>query len=425
MKIKRRITAIMAVCILVVSMAAGCGQERQDNQIFLFDPAEEQQDTTLSMLGYKADSLNLLAIEDALHGFMDQAPGVNITYEGIKGSRYWDALEKRASSDTLDDIFMVDHDRVMDFSSRGLLADLSGIPGLEQYTDTVSSQFLNEDGSVWFLPTCIAAYGLYINKDLLKADGQEIPANWDEFASVCDYYAGQGCTPIIINNYSSLRSLIAAKGLFDVYQSKDPAAEIAAFNTGKKDLADQLVPGLEMACEMIGRGWVDCAEALDTTQTDGDLSLFVEGERPFMVTGAWASPRVADMEPAFEFSIYPFPILEDGSVLVMDTATCVAVNAGSAYQKEAMDFLAYLIEPDVMWNYCDSQSSYMPLKDNRTPTDKAIAPLAENLSNGRSVIGSDYRLTLPLDTALNECTTALLNGADLQEAEDLLRDQLR
>lgn len=425
MKTKKRVIAMLTACMTALAMVGGCGKEQQDSQIFLYDPVEEQSDITLSMFGYKADSLNLLAIEDTLHSFMEQNPGVNITYEGIKGSAYWDALTKRVVSGTLDDIIMVDHDRVLDFSSRGLLADLSGLPGLDNYSELASSQFLNEDGSVWFLPTCISAYGLYVNYDLLEADGQTVPTNWEEFAVVCDYYADKGCAPIIVNNYSSLQALMAAKGMFDVYQSEDAAAWISAFNTGEKDLAGQLAPGVEMVCEMIARGWIDCSEGLATTQTDGDLVLFAGGDRPFMVTGAWASPRVADMEPGFTYGVHPFPILEDGSVLVVDAATCVAVSTGSAHQEEAMDYIAYAIQPDVIWSYCESQSSYSPMKDDRTLADNAIAPLTEYLSNGRSVIGSDYRLTLPMDTALRECATALLCGADREEAETVLMEQLR
>lgn len=425
MRTHKHVIAMLTVCMTALAMAGGCGKQQQDSQIFLYDPVEEQTDITLSMLGYKADSLNLLAIEDTLHGFMEQKPEVNITYEGIKGSAYWDALTKRADSGTLDDIIMVDHDRVMDFSSRGLLADLSGLSGLDNYAELASSQFLNEDGSVWFLPTCISAYGLYVNYDLLEADGQTVPTDWEEFAAVCDYYVDKGCAPVIVNNYSSLRVLMAAKGMFDVYQSEDTAAEISAFNAGEKNLAGQLAPGVEMVCEMIKRGWINCSEGLATTQTDGDLKLFVQGDRPFMVTGAWASPRVADMEPGFTYGVHPFPVLEDGSVLVVDAATCVAVSAGSAHQAETMDFIAYVIQPDVIGNYCESQSSYSPMKDNRTLADNAVAPLTEYLSNGRSVIGSDYRLTLPMDTALVECATALLRGADAEEAKTVLMEQLR
>ncbi len=422
MGIKKCAAIALAACVLSSAVLTGCGE--QSGQIFLYEPGTEEKDVTVSMVGYKADTLNLLAIEETLHGFMDQNSGINITYEGLKGSTYWSALEKRASTGTLDDIFMIDHDRMQEYSSQGLLADLSEVPGLNSYNALAKSQFADGSGQVWFLPTCIAAYGLYVNRDVLEADGQTVPTNWGEFAAVCDYYVGKGSTPIIVNNSSSIRSMIVGRGMFDVYQSQDPEAEIDALNSGKKDLTEQLAPGLEIAFEMISRKWVDCSEALETSQTNGDLELFDGGERPFMITGAWASPRVKDMDPGFEYSVYPLPVLEDGGVLVADVATCLAVNAESQHLEKAKDFLAYVIQPDEMWSYCDSQSSYTPLNDNRTPTDSAVAPSVECWGSGRIVIGADYRLEFPIDTALNECVTALLSGESLRDVENLLREQL-
>jgi raffinose/stachyose/melibiose transport system substrate-binding protein len=67
-------------------------------------------------------------------------------------------------------------------------------------------------------------------------------------------------------------------------------------------------------------------------------------------------------------------------------------------------------------DYCNTQSSYTPLKDNRTPSDKTIAISAEYLFNGQNVIGSDYRLNLPLDNTENEISTQMLKGMGTQEA---------
>jgi raffinose/stachyose/melibiose transport system substrate-binding protein len=76
--------------------------------------------------------------------------------------------------------------------------------------------------------------------------------------------------------------------------------------------------------------------------------------------------------------------------------------------------------------YCNTQSSYTPLNDSRTPSDETIAPSVEYLFNGQSVIGSDYRLELPLDNAENEVGKLMLAGMGTEEAkvkmEELLYD---
>ncbi len=423
---KRTRCIIVTLCVLsiIISSLNGCQSSDQNSRIFLYDAKEEQEKIIVTAFGYKADTLNLLAIEDALHGFMDENQGITVTYEGIKGSAYWDALSKRAAEGVMDDIIMVNHDTVLRYGNQGLLADLSGLPGLDNFTELAVEQFLNEDGTVWFLPICISTYALYINLDLLNANGQTVPENWSEFSELCDYYVEKGIVPIIANNYRSIDSLITAKSMYDVYQTHNSAETIEAINQGEIDLAEKLTVGIEMAREMIDRGWFDCTEVLATEQTSDDLELFAQGERPFMITGGWASPRVAELEPQFEYKIYPYPIMDDGSVLLIDVNTCVSVNANSEYVDEALDFLAYLVEPDVMWNYCDSQSSHTALIDDRTPSDQTIAPASEYIENGPCVIGSDYRLTLNYDAALTECAHALLNGASAEEAEMTLRNAL-
>ena len=229
---------------------------------------------------------------------MEQNPDIIVTYEGVKGIDYWNALERRAQANGLDDVFMVDHDRVIKLAEQEKLADLSGLPTIEKYQDKMKEQFIGEDGSVYFLPSCVSAYGLYINYDLLEEHGQKVPENWSEFMEVCQYFADQGSAPIVANNYTSLRTLIVGKSLYSVYQ-KDSAAAIEAFNRTPAELANTLRPGIELVEQMIDRKWIDCEEVSVTNPTSDDLKLFVSGDRPFMVTGCWATSRVAIWSLAF------------------------------------------------------------------------------------------------------------------------------
>ena len=290
----KRILSIILMSVILT----GCSQRSSEIMLIESEPSMKQEHMFLSVYGYKADVRNLIAIEKILNQFMEQNPDIIVTYEGVKGIDYWKALERRAEANVLDDVFMVDHDRVMDMADKGRLADLSSLSTIENYQDRMKEQFIREDGSVYFLPICISLYGLYINYSLLEAHGQKVPENWSDFMEVCNYFAAKGITPVIANNYASLRKLIAAKSLYSVYQ-QDTAAAIKEFNREPAKLANTLRPGIEMVEEMIDRKWIDCAEVLETEQTSDDLQLFVDGNRPFMVTGGWAAARVQDMEPDF------------------------------------------------------------------------------------------------------------------------------
>jgi raffinose/stachyose/melibiose transport system substrate-binding protein len=410
---------IVGLCLALLS---GCSTTALGgkNAAYIEDAAEDDAaspEVQLTFFGFKADALNLTAIEAALQGYMRENPNVVISYEGLKSSEYWDVFDTRAENDAMDNIVMVHHDDVVRLRDEGKLSDLSDLATLSNFSDMARSQFTEDDGSVYFLPTQISTFGLYVNDDLLAEYGMDIPTNWGEFSAVCDAFVDQGIVPIVGNNFTTWRSLIAAKGLYPVYQMEHPEELIEQFNTGEADIMDYLSDGIDMVGEMLDRGWFDKEEALNTGSTSDDLALFAQGDRPFMITGGWASPRLMELEPQFEYGIYPFPILEDGSVLVMNVDTCISVAAHAENVNIAKDFVEYLTQPDVIRDYCDTQSSYTPLADDRTPSDPTIAPSVEYLFNGQSVIGSDYRLKLPLDNAENEVGKLMLSGMGTEEAK--------
>jgi raffinose/stachyose/melibiose transport system substrate-binding protein len=417
---KRNVMLFLAVCLSAIFLC-GCGSDSHAhaNQVYVEDtqaPTTDTEEVKLTFFGFKVDTMNLTAIETALQGYMDENPNVSITYEGLKSSDYWDTLDIRKENDTLDNIFMVHHDDVVELKKEGKLADLSDLSTISNFSSMAQSQFIEEDGSVYFLPTQISTFNLYINLEMLEAYGIEVPTNWSEFAAACDYFVEQGIVPIIGNNFTTWRSLIAGKSLYPVYQLEHPEELIEKFNTGEVDIMDYLSVGIEMVGEMLDRGWFDREEALSTSSTSDDLELFAQGDRPFMITGGWASQRLKAKGADFEYGIYPFPILEDGSVLVMNVDTCISVSAHGDNLDVTKDFVEYFTQPDVIMEYCNTQSSYTPLEDDRTPTDEAIAPSAPYLFNGQSVIGSDYRLNLPLDSAENEIGKAMLGGMGTEEA---------
>ena len=362
--------------ILIAALfLTGCGRQK----ITSYEPDTTHAslpETKLTFFGYKYEAINVTAIEDSLRDFMQENEHISITYEGIKGVDYYEVLDKRIST---------------------------------------------KNGNV---PTSISAFGLYCNEDLLKKHKQKIPKNLQEFMDVCAYFKNKGITPIVANNDISLKTIILAKGLYPVYQQQDKDAAMEQFNTGERDLAKTLEPGFTLVEEMIQRGYVDADEALKTEKTKDDLILFAKGEQPFMLTGAWAAPRLRDLQPKFTFSIHPYPILEDGCAMVINIDTRISVNANSPHVKEAKQFVEYLTQKDVLWKFVNSQSSFSPLKDEQMAQDIAIQPMEPYLTNGRSVIGADDNLIYPIWNLTRESTQKLLKKEERASVLADLRKQL-
>lgn len=419
---KQRVV-LYAILIFMVGLLNGCLPAKSEN--IVFDSARQtlQPQTEITFFGYKYEALNVMAIEEALHGFMEEYPDISISYDGIKSPEYFDVLEKRMNTGNGDDIIMVDHEQRLKLGKQGKLADLSDLSTLENFSELAWSQ-MSAGGVIDYLPTSISAFGLYCNLDLLKEHGQKIPENLKELETVCDYFVSKGITPIVANDDISLKTIAIAKGLYPFYQQENSIEAIAQFNSQEADLAAALLPGFQLVEAMLERGWVNREEALVTAKTKDDLLLFSRGDRPFMLTGVWAVSRLRDLSPDFTFEVTPYPILEDGDVLVVNVDTRISVRGDSLSLKEAKQFVEYLTRQDVMWEFVNSQSSFSPLVENRLAEDAAIQSIGPYLTNGRSVIGSDDNLEIPIWTMTRECIAGMLEGDDAETAVSHMKELL-
>lgn len=118
MRIQHRIASVCLALVFAASALTGCSAGQGAN--IIYDSGSQPTDplTSLSFFGYKYEALNVTAIEDALHGFMDEHPDITISYDGIKSPEYFDILERRLNTGNGDDIIMVDHERVLELGAR-------------------------------------------------------------------------------------------------------------------------------------------------------------------------------------------------------------------------------------------------------------------------------------------------------------------
>lgn len=405
--------------ILILTLTAGtlaaCACNRGENIIYDNGQTNPSAPVNLTFFGFKYEALNVMAIEDSLHSFMNEYPDISISYDGIKSPGYFDVLNKRLATGNGDDIFMVDHERVLELGRQGKLADLSSLSTLDNFSDLAMGQ-MTASGTIHYLPTTISAFGLYCNQDLLKQHGQKIPENLAELEEVCDYFVSRGITPIVANNDISLKTIAIAKAMLPFYQQKDAVGSISSLNYDQDSLIKALYSGFQLVDHMLDSGWVDREEALNTAKTKDDLNLFAKGDRPFMLTGAWAVQRLRDLNPDLNFEVRPYPIMEDGCVLVINMDTRISIRADSSHMEEAIKFVEYLTQNEPMLEFVNNQSSFSPLKENQLAEEKAVRSIGPYLTNGRSVIGSDDNLDFPIWDMSRQCIVGMLKGGNAGDA---------
>ncbi len=419
-EMRKKVFAILLAGSICMLSLAGCSGKVNKVQVV---EKGTQETVTLTFFGNKADESNVHVIEQIMSEFMTEHPDIVITYESIKGADYYETLMKRMETGNGDDIFMVDHDSTITLHKEGKLADLTGLSTIDRYMEDMKEQFICEDGIYW-LPTTVSAFGLYCNMDMLKEHNQTVPTNWKEFEAVCDYFVEKGITPVVANNDISLKTLAIGTSYYEQYQSGQAGQFFTDLNSGKIGFGESLSKGISLVDKMLQKKYVDADIAKNTQKTSNDLEDFAKGEYPFMLTGVWASDRLkSDYHAEFYYEVDPLPILEDGSLVVVNPDTRLAVNADSKYPDEAKLFVDYFTQAENLHEFCEDQCSISPLKDGQSSSAKEIQQVIQCYQEGRIAIGGDYRLRLPIWSFTKDATQKLLDGISKTEVQKELDEE--
>ena len=222
-----------------------------------------------------------------------------------------------------------------------------------------------------------------------------------------------------------MKTLAIGAGFYPVYQEGRQAEVFEGINSGRDALSDYLRPGFSLAGTLIDRGYVDAQTASITRKTSDDLAEFARGEAPFMLTGAWAAGRLEEMAADLDFEVHPLPVLEDGSLLVINADTRLSVNRSSEHLDDAMKFVEYFTREENILKFADQQASLSPLKTSMPTSVKAIQPLIPCYEEGRVVFGADAGLDIPIWDLTAEVSRRLLSGQALNDAMDWMDQQAK
>lgn len=405
---KRALLAVVALFLVAVFVTA-CGKSA-DNQVQSLGKKTTAK-VKLTFFGNKADESNVHVIEKIMASYMKEHPDVVISYESIKGRKYYDTLDQRMAHSSGDDVFMVDHDAIQKLKKTGKLANLADLPTLKDYREGTREQFTEDNGSIYWLPTTISAFGLYCNMDLLKEHGQKVPTNLKEFRAVCDYFLSKGITPIVANNDISLKTILTGISFYDTVQNGDAAKLVTSLNNGSLSFGTSVRDGVRVVNTIISKHYVDREATLKTQKTSDDLAIFAKGKQPFMLTGTWASRRLkTDFHAKFAYELHALPLLADGGFVVTNPDVRLAVNANSKHLKEAKEFLAYFTRADNIHEFADDQSSISPLNDKFVSSVKEMQPIIDCYDEGKFVRATSSRLKLPTWGLTREAVVDLLHG---------------
>ena len=425
--LRRWAAACAAGAMLLAS--AGCGINGEDKNLLpgrkeseqvvnMFSPMEKT-DPNAENVARTASDLTIAMAEERL--------GVTVAYQTYTAEDYQDktydevALD-RARND-MDDLYLLNPDTILTLGAEGRLMDLSGLDSAKSLREIV--RVANTvDGKLVAIPQEVVAYGLFVNVDMFRQYGLELPNTPEEFLECCRVFQENGVdTPVGANRWW-LETFVLAQAYADLYNGGNTEAEIAALNSGEARYSDYMRPGFEFLQELIDCGYIDAEKALVSEAIEAERPDFLAGRTP-IVMAYWgaANTDTAYGDTDFEMQVIGFPSSRGQMPVIPMTG--FAVGAGAEHAEDAMRVLDVVTSDEALQLYSETNRVISPSKNVSVACVPALRPLNDRIEEGVYVLGSNAGMNV--EQWGNTCLIVrqLLGGGTVDEcmaAFDRLQD---
>ncbi len=427
--VAKRYVAILAAGIVILA-SASCGNgektknllpgdKQKERFVNLFSPMEKI-DPDAENVARSASDLTVMMAEEQL--------GVTVGYmtytaEDYQDKTYDDVVLERARNN-MDDIYLLNPDTLLALGAEGKLMDLSGLECAENLRDII--RVANTvDGKLVAIPQEVVAYGLFVNVDMFRQYGLELPKTPEEFLECCRVFKENGIeTPIGANRWW-LENFVFAISYADLYNGGNTEAEIEALNSGEAKYSDYMRPGFEFLKKLIDLGYIDKEKAIVSEAIEAEGPDFLAGKTP-IVMAYWgaANTETAYGKTDFEMQVIGFPSSRGQMPVMPMTGFGIGVEAEHA--EDAMRVLDVMLSDEALKVYSETNRVISPSKNIKVDCVPALSPLNNRIEEGVYVLGSNAGMKVEQWGNTCQIVRKLLGGAtvdECMEAFDKLQEE--
>ena len=199
MKKKKWNRALSVLLMMVAAMVllSGCGGKRAEK--------EDAETITVYLWSTKL-------YEKYAPYIQEQLPDINVEF--VVGNNNLDFYRFLNENGGLPDIITCCRFSLHDASPlKDSLMDLSTTNAAGAVYDTYLNNFMNEDGSVNWLPVCADAHGFVVNKDLFEEYDIPLPTDYESFVSACRAFDKVGIRGFTADYYYDYTCMETLQGL--------------------------------------------------------------------------------------------------------------------------------------------------------------------------------------------------------------------
>ena len=380
---------------------------------------------TLNIESWRNDDLTIWQ-DTIIPAFEKSHPNIHVVFAPSAPADYNAALNTKLAGGTAGDLITCrPFDASLALFQQGNLASLTGLSGLENFSDVAKSAWITDDGKdVFCVPMASVIHGFIYNQDAFDKLGLTVPTTQVEFMAALEAIKKDG-------TYAPL-----AMGTADQWE----AATMGFQNIGPNYWLGEegrlaLIKG---TAKLTDAPYVDTLKALaewapylpsgyQSEKYPDSQQLFTLGKAAIYPSGSWEI-SLFNQQASFKMGAFPPPVVNAGDTCYISDHTDIALgmNTKTAHPAEAKEFLSWIASQEFAELYSNALPGFFSLSNAKIELKD---PLAQEFLSWRgqcqSTIRNSYQIlsrgTPNLENELWRVSAGVLNGTLTPEkgAEEL------
>jgi ABC-type glycerol-3-phosphate transport system substrate-binding protein len=289
--VTKRLIGILFIMVLLIS-AVAYGATKDDQKI-----------TVTILAGESTTDAGLQDIVDK--AVAAKYPNITLQWEAVDWGKDFHPKMQQYIQSGLPDILIGKAQDVATYGSQGLLADMNGKSYLKNVLDAAIPGVTIKGKTYGMVFNCLYQ-GVYYNRKLFAENGIKVPATQAELATVISKLKAKGITPFATHMVDtwSIGNITMQFAINDVFNKTPNWGD--QLRAGKVSYATsaEFKKCYEYNKLIYDNTWNK--ETFSLQQTDCDARM-VQGKAGMKVSGSWSIQNFMNVDPKFDFGIFPFP----------------------------------------------------------------------------------------------------------------------
>lgn len=347
------------------------------------------QDKTLTIESWRNDDLAIWQ-EKLILAFEKAYPGIKVTFSPSAPTEYNAALNAKLDAGSAGDLITCrPFDASLELFNKGQLADLTTLPGLENFTPVAKSAWSTDDGAKTFcVPMASVIHGFIYNKDAFDKLGIAVPATEAEFFAALDKIKADGTYVPLAMGTKDLweAATMGYQNIGPNYWKGEEGRDALIKGTQKLTDADWVAP-----YETLAKWKPYLGDGFEAQSYPDSQNLFTLGRAAIYPAGSWEISNF-NTQAQFKMGAFAPPVQKAGDTCYISDHNDIGIglNAKSPNAEAAKTFLSWVASPEFASIYANALPGFFSLSS--TPVTMQD-PLAQEFVSWRQKCKSTLRST--------------------------------